>query len=257
MIRSNVNTMKNSYIQINGIKVHYLMSGNGEVLLLLPSIWLTSKSYIPLGLELSKGFKVIIPDIYRGNSVFNKYVMNIQDYVEALHDFTKALSIKNFYLVGISFSGFIATKYTLKYSTSINKLFLVSTTPIPLLFKNKKLILIYGYMKLFFHNMFSLNGVKTNLIWMCDGVENLLKHPKQVIFEGLMATSNYDDQVTDMKIPTKLIFAQKDEFIPLDIVSRVKKITNLEIETVDHYHAWFFKREDELANRIVSFFKVL
>ncbi|KKU10787.1 MAG: alpha/beta hydrolase fold protein [Parcubacteria group bacterium GW2011_GWA2_46_7] len=250
--------MKSSFVQVNTSKIHYLTAGGGMTLVLLPSLWVTSESYIFLGSELSKNFKVIIPDIYRGESVFDKNTKNIDDYVESLYDFIKALSIDKFYLVGISFSGLVATQYAFQHAKSINRLFLVSTTAVPLLIKNKKLILIFGYAKLLYHNMFSGDGIKTNLLWLNDSIKNLIRHPKQVIYEGFLATSNYDDNITDMKVPTKLIFAKKDEFIPTETLTetliKMKKITNLEVEVVDHYHAWFFRHEDELAKRVVDFF---
>ena len=247
--------MKSQFIQFDKTnKTHYLVAGHGDVLILLPSLWVTSESYISLGSELSKNFKVIIPDIYRGKSVFDKNTGNIDDYVEAFYNLIKALSIDKFYLVGVSFSGLVATKYILQHPKTINKLFLVSTTAVPLLFKYKKLILIYGYIKLLYHNLFSIDGIKTNLLWCSDSIKNLVRHPVQVINEGFIATSNYDDRVSDMNVPTKLVFAKKDEFISKETLIRMRKIKNLEIEIVDHFHAWFFKHEDELANRIVAFF---
>ncbi len=249
--------MKSLYVQVNSIKIHYLTAGQGKTLVLLPSLWITSESYICLGSELSKYFKVIIPDIFRGRSVFNKNGKNIVDYVETFAHFANVLSLNKYYLVGISFSGLIATKYAVQYSNTINKLFLVSTTTVPLSIKNKKFILIYGYAKLLYHNMFSMDGIRTNLLWFGDGLKNLFKHPIQVIFEGLVATSNYDDQIIDMKVPTKLLFANKDEFISKETISRMKRINNLEIEVVDHYHAWFFRHEEMLVRRIVDFFNIL
>ena len=124
--------MKSLFIQTNSNKIHYLTAGQGKTLVLLPSLWVTSKSYIRLGIVLSKNFKVIIPDIYRGASVFYKNGKNIDDYVDSFAQFTKALSLNEFYLIGISFSGLLATMYALQHSNLINKLFLVSTATVPI-----------------------------------------------------------------------------------------------------------------------------
>jgi len=247
--------MKNQFVQTNSNKIHYLTGGQGKTLILLPSLWITSTSYHVLGSELSKYFQVIIPDIYRGKSHFNKNATNIDDYVKSLSYFVEALSLKKFYLVGVSFSGLLATKYTLKHSNTIYKLFLVSTAVGPLSVKNKRLLLILGYAKLLFHNMFSSDGIKTNILWLRDSIQNLMRHPLQVLYEGIVATSDDKNHVFDMNVPTKLLFARKDEFIPVKVLSVMEKISNLEIEVVDHYHAWFFKQEDILAKKIVAYFK--
>lgn len=244
-------------ISVNGGDIiHYLEFGKGDPLVLLPSLWVTSKSYVALGRTLEKHFTVFIPDIFRGNSKFSKDATSMEEYAALLAEFIRRIQLKNYYLVGISLSGILATKYILNYPHLPRKLFLVSTTILPLNIKSQRFTLFWGYVKLLYHNMFSLDGIATNWLWITDGLENAWLHFGQVWKEGKIATSLEIGNVKRLPIPTKLMFALCDEFIPREIVRHLSKVKNLELELVDRYHAWFFRHEEELAKKIFNFFDI-
>ena len=236
-------------------KLHYLEFGNGKPLVLVPSLWVTSKSYVTLGQELAKYYKVFIPDVFRGNSVFSKEARNIEDYVTKLVQFINSLNLKNYYLIGVSLSGIVVKKYILNYSHKPKRVFLVSTTVLPLNIERQKLTLFWGYLKLLYHNLFSMKGIAIDLMWIIDGLGSAKKHFRQAINEGSIAASLVIDNIKSLPVPTKLLFARYDEFIPLESVKRLLKIKNLEVEIVKEYHGWFFGREEELARRVIKFFK--
>ncbi|OGF99568.1 hypothetical protein A2Y99_04350 [Candidatus Gottesmanbacteria bacterium RBG_13_37_7] len=235
--------------------VDYFESGSGKTIILLPSLWLTSNSFYSLARKLAKRYQVIVPDLFRGKSKYENNAITINDYVKGLNSFITEKEIKDFYLIGVSFSGFIAANYVQKYPSNIERLFLVSTSPIPLYLKWKWWGFIWGYVKLFFHNIYSLKGIAINLLWFRDGLEYLFKHPKQFICDALIITRDYDHQILLMNIPTKLLFAKKDEFIPFKFMDKIRKINNLEVEVIDGYHGWFFQNEELLVKKIFDFFK--
>ena len=243
------------YIHINsGNTIHYLEFGKGEPLVLVPSLWVTSNSYTVLWRTLGKHFTVYIPDIFRGNSRFSKNATSIDEYVNLLTEFIRRTKLKNYYLVGISLSGIVATKYIFNGSHLPRKLFLASTTVLPLDIKNQRFSLFLGYLKLLYHNMFSIEGYANNWLWITDGLENLLKHSRQAWNEGLIATSLEMEHITSMPIPTKLVFALGDEFLPTEGATRLAKVKNLDLEVVERHHAWFFRHEKDLVEKIVHFF---
>jgi hypothetical protein len=102
--------------------------------------------------------------------------------------------------------------------------------------------------------MFSFDGIASNWLWITDGIENAWRHFRQTWTEGLIATSLKIANIKSLPIPTKLVFALRDEFIPREAVERLSKVKNLELEVVDRYHAWFFRHEEELAVEIFKFF---
>lgn len=236
--------------------IHYLEFGKGIPLVLVPSLWLTSKSYVVLGRKLGNHFRVYIPDIFRGESQFYNNATTLDEYVELLGEFIKRMKLKSYFLVGISLSGIVATKYILNHSRLPTKLLLASTTVLPLNIRNERFILFWGYVLLLYHNLFSIEGLANNWLWITDGLQNLWRHPRQAWSEGLIATSLGIQNISKVPVPTKLIFALRDEFLPREAVTRLAKVKNLDLELVDRHHAWFFRHEEELAGKIFKFFGV-
>ena len=107
---------------------------------------------------------------------------------------------------------------------------------------------------LLYHNMFSFEGHAKNWLWITDGLGSVRRHFRQAWTEGLIATSLKIENIKQLPVLTKLVFALRDEFIPREAVSRLSKIKNLSVETVDGYHGWFFRHEKQLAEKIVGFF---
>lgn len=244
------------YLKINNSEIiHYLYFGRGKKIILLPSMWLTSHSYARLGIKLSQSYQVYIPDLFRGKSTFGHPAKNLIDYAEKLNLFIGRLNIQHYYLVGISLSGLIAMKFISKYNLLPLKLFLISTTAAPIDIKRRGFILFLGYIKLLFNNLFSLKGIKTNLLWFADTVINLFTHPIQVFYEYLIALTDFSKStIKKMPIRSKILFAKKDEFLSQVYIEKMKQIDNLELEIIDDTHGWFFYRENELVGKIASFF---
>jgi len=247
--------MKSQFLKVKDHNIHYLAEGYGEHLIILPSLWLTSKSYQEIGKELSKYFTVIIPDIYKGKSIFQKPAYEIKDYVILLKAFVDKLKISKTYLLGVSLSGILATEFSNKFPETVNKLLLISTSATIIKMKYKLLKLISGYIRLIFNNLFSIKGFKANLMWFIDSIYYFCHHPKQYLLEGLIAIKNYEKPTLKMKVTSKLIFAKKDEFIPLEIANINSKIKNLEIEIIDKTHAWMFIEQEEMVRIIKNYFK--
>ncbi len=237
---------------------HYQEFGKGQTLLLLPSNWLTTKSYKTFAEKLSNNFRVIIPELFRGKSRYKKNAFSIDDYTEKLHFLVNDLKIKKFYLLGISFSGLIAIDYLHKYPLDLKKVMLVSIIAPPLFPKERKLTLLTGfvnYAKLFLHNFTSWKGTRINFLWLSDGLFNcLIKHPKQFFLDAIIATKTFNKTPLKVSVPTKILLATKDEFVPYDNVNKTIAIDGLEIEAINGYHAWFFLNENLLVKKVIEYF---
>lgn len=235
--------------------IFYREYGHGEPVVLVPSLWVTSKSYRALGQELGKFYRVFIPDIFCGRSKFSREATGIDAYASKLAVFIRRLRLKTYYLIGVSISGMIVTNYIRRNILLPKKIFLVSTTVLPLNIRHQRFTLWCGYCMLLYHNLFSLDGIATNWLWITDGLENAWRHFRQAWTEGIIATSLKIEDVNCLPVPTKLLFALRDEFIPREAVSRLLKVRNLEVETVDCHHGWFFRHEEELVQKIAQFFQ--
>jgi pimeloyl-ACP methyl ester carboxylesterase len=240
-------------IDLHNIKVHYLVGGQGRVLILLPSLFVTSKSYEILGEKLCRYFTVIIPDIYKGNSVFNSTTESLSDYTVTLKEFCDALKLDKLYLIGISASGLIATDYIQRYPKSVIKGMLFSTIVAPLISKFKFIRLAWGYLKLIIDYMKSWERLKVNWLWFKYAAGSVFRHPKQFILEAKQVVE-FIPTKTDFKIPVKLIFAKHDEFLPKSVLADNQKLKQIEIEIYEGDHTWFFLKQDEFVNKVKKYF---
>ncbi|MFO7827757.1 MAG: alpha/beta hydrolase [Bacteroidales bacterium] len=123
------------YIEIDGVKLWYLVQGNGPILIVYPSSagWGGDASVYINNLKPWGKYRKVVYFEPRGlgkserlDSV-SDYSMN--KYVEELELFRRELKLKDFDLVGHCYAGMIAQKYAIKYGSYIRKLILISTTP--------------------------------------------------------------------------------------------------------------------------------
>ena len=120
-------------ITINGLKVNYQVFGEeGEPFLILHGWDSNSERWQPVAEELAKkGYKVIVPDLPGfGKSETLPYAWNLNKYVDWTENFVKELGLKDFYLMGHSFGGALASKISVKHVQDVKKLFLVAAAVI-------------------------------------------------------------------------------------------------------------------------------
>ena len=105
---------------INGVKVNYILYGEGEYTLVLLHGWGQNIEMMkPIGNAFSKEYKVLIPDLPGfGQSIEPDTIWTMYDYVECIHGLLEKLKIKNPILIGHSFGGKISLIYASKYEVS-------------------------------------------------------------------------------------------------------------------------------------------
>ncbi|MDX1797884.1 MAG: alpha/beta hydrolase [Candidatus Lokiarchaeia archaeon] len=122
--------IKKVFIETNGIKLHTIIVGSGEPLILLhgfPEFWYCWSKVIPL---LKDDFKLIIPDM-RGYNLSDK-PKSVENYtVEILVDDIKGLSeelgLGKFSLIGHDWGGTVAWIFAEKYPELLNKLVILNS----------------------------------------------------------------------------------------------------------------------------------
>jgi pimeloyl-ACP methyl ester carboxylesterase len=233
--------MIHKFIRLSNQYLHYLEAGKGKTVILLPSLWVTSKSYAGLGDILSQKYHVLIPDIFKGSSVFTQKATDLYDYIDPLLEFLKLLRLSEYYLIGISGSGFLASAFINRTSHKPKHLLLFSTTYHPdVLNGNRVLSILKSYLLLLWHNFHSWQGTKINLLWLGDGLTFLFRHPYQYFQEVLFDIED-KYQLAATPVPTTLYTATQDEFLSLEtVVGKNEKIKNLQVVPVVGYHTWFF-----------------
>lgn len=164
----------------------------------------------------SRGYKVFIPDLPGfGEAPRPQQPWAIDDYVEWLGKFSEKENISRFFLLGHSFGGAVAVKFSLKYPQKIEKLFLVASSGIrqktlkkrllktaAALFKKLSLGPFYSLARRAFYKFI----VRSDYPY-AQGVmkETFLK----VISEDI---SSYFNRIS---IPTIIIWGEKDNVVPI------------------------------------------
>lgn len=116
-------------ISVNGLGLYYEIEGDGEPVVLIPgfasglSLWSTQ---VP---ALSRDFRVITFDP-RGISASDKSEgpQTIGLLADDVAHLLQALGISSAHIVGVSFGGFVAQEFALKYPSMARKLVLVCTS---------------------------------------------------------------------------------------------------------------------------------
>lgn len=121
--------IEEKYINVNGIKLHTIITGTGEPLILLhgfPDFWYGWKNIIN---GLKDDFKLVVPDM-RGYNKSDK-PSDVNDYsldvlVNDIKVLKDKLGIKKFYLAGHDWGGIIAWVLADKYPQYVKKLIIIN-----------------------------------------------------------------------------------------------------------------------------------
>jgi len=114
-------------IEVSGINTRYRVVGKSNKKILIFHGWgATSYSWRDISYCMSKkGYEVIAMDLPGfGETSAPNSVWSSDDYVKFLESFVKKIGISNFYLLGHSFGGALALKFTSKHSDLVKKLVL-------------------------------------------------------------------------------------------------------------------------------------
>jgi len=117
------------YTNHQGKKIYYEVHGEGESLIILNGIMMSTLSWSMFLPELIKGNQVILLDFVdqgQSDKMEHSYKQDLQ--VEVVKAVVDELKLENFNLLGISYGGEIALQFTLKYENFVQKLLLFNTT---------------------------------------------------------------------------------------------------------------------------------
>ncbi len=236
-------------VRVEKDQIYYWEQGDGDVLVFIPSLWITDLSYRSISKRLSESYKVIIPDLNRSKTKYCRNAKTLEEHAEKIKQLVDTLKIDRFFLLGTSFGGLVALKYAEMFPTDVKKVLSVSALPLNL--KGKYSMLLLGYLKAFFLNSFSLKGIRTNFLWFVDGLGYLVRHPRQFLYDGLMAVEDHQDLSL---VPATVWFANKDEFLPHSSLNKISTPNNLRIIEINGRHAWFFLDEVGFVQRVKQIF---
>jgi pimeloyl-ACP methyl ester carboxylesterase len=118
--------MKNRFAEVNGVRLHYLIAGQGDPVVLLHGFAETSHMWLPLIAKLSDNHTVIAPDL-RG---FGESSAPDDGYTKAamardIHGLVESLNYDRIRLVGHDIGLMVAYAYAAKYASEVDRLVLM------------------------------------------------------------------------------------------------------------------------------------
>jgi len=239
---------------INGIKINYRIIGEGKPFLISHGWGSCSDKWQRVGdLLAQKGLKVIIPDLPGfGQSEKPKNAWDIDDYCDFVEEFTKALGLDKFYLLGHSFGGALALKLALKTPDKIEKLFLVYAS----FQRRKKLKKRFFWALARIANIFSFLPFFS---YLRKGFYRFFLKSDYPSTQGIMRQSylkiikqDLSDILEKIPIPAIIIWGDKDNITPLRQGQLLKeKIKNSQLEIISGVgHNLHLEAPEELAETI-------
>lgn len=120
------------FANVNGIRVHYLKTGNGKTpLVLIHGFGDDARMWIPLFADFSNDYTIIAPDLRGlGQSSREKTGYDKKTAAVDIHELVKSLGYKEIYLVGHDIGMMVAYAYAAQFPSEVKKLALMDA-PIP------------------------------------------------------------------------------------------------------------------------------
>ncbi|OGT07249.1 MAG: hypothetical protein A2X78_00970 [Gammaproteobacteria bacterium GWE2_37_16] len=218
------------FIKIQNLRIHYKIFGAGESLIFLPGWGWGFEGYLKVIMHLAQNFRVIALDLPGfGLSTPPQTAWQTEQYAALVAEFARELEIINPIMVGHSLGGKIALYLTAENLVATKKLVLISSAGIKL----PKKITQYGKMYAFklLKNLACLPLLKIFLARKVNAYRNKVgsqdyRRAQGVMREILVRVVNEDFRslLPKIKVPTLLIWGEKDTSSPLTAGQLMKKI---------------------------------
>lgn len=248
--------MTEKEVLVKGLKINYKIfparnashseagrDRNGVPFLILHGWGSKTDRWTKVGELLSNGnLQIFIPDSPGfGSSQNLSYPWSLDDYVEWVNELSNIIpELKTgFYLLGNSFGGAVATKFSIKYPQKVKQLFLVAaacirkrTFKITFLEGVSKIIKIFSFLP--FYDL----GKRAFYKYVVGSYDYL--KADQVMKETFKKTTeDLSQKLLFVRVPTVIIWGDKDESTPLyqgEIIhKRIENSKMIIIEGGDHY----------------------
>jgi len=256
--------MSEEKIYINGLDINYKVAGKGQPVLILHGWGGSSGSWVEVQKILSrKGYLVIIPDFPGfGRSITPPKAWGIREYTDLILEFTEKLRLDNFFLVGHSFGGRIAVKFTVEHPEKVRSLVLCDSAGIKPKPGPKTLIIFWlariGNAIFTPRHLQRFKDTARNFFYI------FIRHKDYVKANGVMKETIKkvldEDLLSDLsKIKTKtlIVWGSMDRMVPLKYAHVFKeKIENSRLEIMPKVgHSPHLEEPEKLSEIILKFLK--
>ena len=255
-------SMEEKEVLIENLKINYKIAGGGTPFLILHGWGGSSDSWKIVIEILKQKFQVICPDLPGfGKSAPPPRAWSLKEYSQWLKKFSDSLRLNDFFLLGHSFGGRIAVKFSFFYPEKIKALFLCSSAGIKEKWglKEKAIFLLALIGNAIFSPKFfrRFQDKARNIFYRFlrdrdyGKAKGVMKETmKKILEEDLLP------MLSQVKVKTLIIWGQKDNIVPLKHAFLFKeKIKNSRLEILPEIrHSPHLEAPEKLAQTITDFF---
>ncbi len=278
-------TILNKWVEVKGLRIHYLEAGAGSTVFLLHGGGIDSASLSwKFTIEpLAHYLHVFAPD-WPGYGESDKPAIQYTTdyYIGFLGDFMQTLGIVDASLVGISMGGGIALGFTLQFPQRVSRLVLVDSyglqmftpahklsylfTRIPLLNEvtwdllMRSRTMMRVFLRVIFHDP---NAVSDELV---DEVHVELKkagaarafisfQKSEIMWNGLRTV--YVSRLHEIKARTLIVHGEKDRLVPFDCAQHARDlIVDSRLRVITNCGHWPQREKPDEINRVLMEFLI-
>lgn len=258
-------------VLIQGKNIYYETYGEGEPLVILNGIMMSTGSWSSFIDVLSSKNKLVLVDfIDQGQSDRGEGQYSQDLHVEILSELFSTLNLGKVHLVGISYGGEVAQRFALKYQEKLLSLILANTTSYTNhILKDIGEGWIYAaktydgsqFFKATMPYIYSAEFYEENIDWLKEREKSFSVSLQPEWYEGFIRLVrsaedlNITDKIHAIKVPTLIIGAEYDATTPLRYQEEIqKRIPNSKLIVIKGSgHATMYEKPYEFTLAILGF----
>jgi pimeloyl-ACP methyl ester carboxylesterase len=256
--------MREEFVSINNLKINYKIAGEGPAVLLLHGWGGSSDSWLEVEQFLVKeNYFVIAPDLPGfGKSAPPPEPWGIQEYSDFAFNFAEKLKLDYFFLLGHSFGGRIAIKFSGQHADRLKGLILCDAAGIRIEpdIKTKTIMAAARVGNvLFSHHLLAVVKERLRNIFYF-----LLRNKDYVKADGVMRETikkalgeDLFSELPNIKVKTLIVWGEADQLVPIKCAYIFnKKIAGSQLKVMPKIgHSPHLEAPEELSQIIVSFLR--
>ena len=258
-------------INIGGKHIYYEVHGEGEALVILNGIMMSTASWTSFIDVFSENNKLILVDFLdqgRSEKMEGEYSQDL--HVESLNRLLETLKIEKIHLLGISYGGEVAQRFALRHEDKLLSLILANTTS----YTNKYLKDVgegwmhaartYDGSKFFKATMpyiYSPEFYEKNIAWLEDREKTFGENTEKEWYEGFIrlvrSAEDLDlrEEIGKIHAPTLIMSSEHDATTPEryqeELQRKIKDSKRITIKGSGH--ASMYEKPYEFASAVIGF----
>ena len=246
----------------------YFKVGSGNTIVLLHGYLETKEIWTDFAIELAKKFKVIVPDLPgHGNSDLPNTDLSVEKMAESVKIILDHENIDNCFMVGHSMGAYVALAFLDLYPQYLAALSLFHSSPYADTEDKRKNrdreinIIKQGKKKQVYTAHFPKTFATENTQKFASEINIMNEKAKNMDNKGIIAALNAmkarpdrSELLANTKIPIQFIIGEKDNFIPMSILEKLKLPENSELVVLENSgHMGFIEEKENALQAIEGF----